>query len=172
MTHKLTIKDKEYLLVGVPKDACDFDISQNRVDNNVNLYYSLKELNHFQRIEINLDYSTNKTYKIINTISNLTEEECEELVETATLEDVRNERRNATEEIKHYFENYLDEQVPYQTAKESFISLLKSKNILAKSFAEEPMLSNGDIDSVFEYKGIFKEYEKLPDELLLIQINN
>ena len=103
-------------------------------------------------------------FKIINTISNLTEEECKELVDFIP-------NRHSDYNL---YKNYITEGFIFGSSKQSFISLLKSKNILAKSFVEKPIYfttENSNLQSV-KWEDFMGEYQNLPDELLLIQINN
>lgn len=163
MTHKLTIKDKDYLLVEVSLDTCDFKLNYEEETGYLLIYKDNECGNNIGDVahkEIKgLDYIN---LKIINTISNLTEEECKELTTLYP------SGLYGTEEYKETGMVMLD-----KTAKESFITLLKSKNILAKSFIEiplEPQIFKEMRLNKFEQE--LKEYQNLPDELLLIEINN
>ena len=176
MTHKLTIKDKEYLLVGCPKDINKFVIK--------NYGYAGKWLEGIEDSKLNswkVKIDNENTYQIINTISNLTEKECKELVEYS-------DTREFMPSVAPHYYDYLDTNkwdytedsgnviYGWKTAKESFISLLKSKNILAKSFVDEPKVYDREKHTIYFDEDIFKKdlekYQNLPDELLLIQINN
>ncbi len=55
------------------------------------------------------------------------------------------------------------------TAKQSFISRLKSKNILAQSFIDRPKLTGEAAEAITFYNLELEEYNNLPEELLLIQ---
>ena len=131
MTHKLTIKDKEYLLVEVPKDAYDFKLGncpmlgeENEGRRKYYVSYKMPNLPDYANHH-SITYSTTYfTAKIINAISNLTEEECKELVENLFTDEAW---KDYTVKENIGYGNY-----KLLTAKESFISLLQSKNILAK----------------------------------------
>lgn len=184
MTHKLTIKDKEYLLAECPKNINKFVIK--------NYGYAGKWLEGIEDSTLNswkVKIDNENTYKIINTISNLTEEKCKELVDKYTNYETEHEQL-----LDGMYEDYLEKGNywvqdssgiklwAFKTAKESFISLLKSKNILAKSFVEKIWITEQlVIENTTGYTGqkMFekwekqeKEYQNLPDEMLLIQINN
>ena len=66
--------------------------------------------------------------------------DCEKFVEKVTLVDVRNERRGGTGETKHYFNNYVDEQIPCSTKEKSFISFLESKGIQLEKLNNQKIL--------------------------------
>ena len=177
MIHKLTIKDKEYLLVEVPKDANTFYV------NNVGCIRYSHDIRNRQSTAIEPMtlgiYATNENCKIINTISNLTEGECIPIMEND----------NWSKPYSHLWTKFgVDKKQDFwwvSSAKESFISLLKSKNILAKSFVDEVITHNFGSkqygsENIFSmtdkelelYNQELKEYQNLSDELLLIQINN
>jgi hypothetical protein len=164
MTHKLTIKDKDYLLVGIDKSQRRFEISKKKDIS--------KDYYHLEGINFSSLFLSNNPCKIINTISNLTEKECISLVDTAL---------SIGEEYYKDYDNQTSSGT-FFTAKESFISLLKSKNILAKSFVDEPkefIKSKFNDNNPFESfsndsKQILAKlkYQNLSDEMLLIEINN
>ncbi len=142
MTHELEINGKQYLLVGVPKDACGFSIQMD--------FY---------------ESAQSPQYEPINTISYLTEEECVPLVEWGSYAGT----------WRNYITNDNHKSNQLRTAKASFISLLKSKGILAKSFAHIPdandacyKTADGLID-VYTWAADYAKYNALPEELILIQ---
>jgi hypothetical protein len=158
MTHKLTIKDKEYLLVEISKETIynlGISICKKVIGDTNNSA-------NWKKFAIQLPIENN--YRIINTISNLTEEECKSLVEC--ISDSYPVYRNYLLDSQYF------EYLP-KTAKESFISLLKSKNILSKSFVDEPIhiFSDSPIKEESKmYMNKLEEYQNLADELLLIEI--
>jgi hypothetical protein len=172
MTHELEINGKQYLLVGVPKDGYHYEVF-NALTTDVNLIYSTPVNEQGKDMPPNVvwleEYAPFKEYRIIATISNLTEEECEPLVESRIYE--RSGRKG--EDVKmfrdydypHGFLTDLD------TAKASFISLLKSEGILAKSFVEAPayFVTPNSHTHVTGWEDLMAEYNALQEELILIE---
>lgn len=126
---EIIVNNKTYLFVEVPDNAYNFSniLHSAQIDFLQNIPYK-KSFLIFHDAIILRDYYNDK-FEIISTTKNITEEQAENIVESVTLEDVRNERRNGTGEIKHYFENYLNEQVPKITAKESLQSLIQANGL-------------------------------------------
>ena len=156
MIHKLTIKDKEYLLVEVEKDANTFFI------NSVGCIRYSHDVRNRQSTAIEPMslgiYATNENCKIINTISNLTEEECKYVIRFGWLG------------YRDYLSSDEYNTYTYLTAKEAFISLLKAKDIFAKSFVDEPNEKSYRGDHYENYLNDAEKYQNLPDEYLLIEI--
>jgi hypothetical protein len=122
MTHELEINGKHYLLVGVEECSSDSNPTAG------------KSMFHFDTGELSFSIvlPSNFSYTAINTISNLTEEEC---------------------------------QANFGMPKSEFISLLKSKGILAKSFEDAPPIR----DLFGNMSRAYVRYTQLPEELIIIQ---
>lgn len=99
--------NKELLLVKVPRDASEFSIVSNMLYTSLGFPFKDKII-HLPSID----------YQIVNTLSNLTEDECRELVDWWLIAN--------NEEIKTAYKNYnfTSNLLPYWTTLESFHSLM------------------------------------------------
>ena len=120
----------------------------------------------------------------VGAISNLTEEECEPLVEKIFVEETPHASNDMAGGFHYEFIDYErrgdfagwhGDAGCYRKAKASFISLIKSKGILAKSFVHKPdandacyKSADGFVD-VDTWAADYAKYNALPEELILIE---
>jgi hypothetical protein len=177
MIHELNINSKKYLLIEVNDEV--FELSKDSVHypdhyiDNDNFFGKRLVIMYGKKgtLDKEIDLPKENNYKDIGFISKLTEEECESLV----IEDLDTpnplDRRYYNYEVEAFDENNLE-----FTSKESFISLLKSKGVLAKSFVDFPlqMFYTPEYDCQKYpsecYEEDYKQYKKIPQELLLIEV--
>jgi hypothetical protein len=98
---------------------------------------------------------------IIGKLSDITEEQAAEFVDKFIMD-----RHENSESIE--YENYLNKIDTCISTKESLISLLKANDIWIKEWKEQPKLWGEPRDC--KYAGEKEEYNKLPDDLLLIKL--
>lgn len=145
---KLELNNKKLLIIEVAKEAKNFTLI------NSHSYFSSPRIEHSVG-GIDLDGKI-EDYKIINTLSTITEEQCREYVE------MRKIKQSFDDVLSEVFTNYLNAGLNdkyLDTATESFISFLISKKIIGEDYTTT---------SAFEYA--VYEYNKLPEELLIIEI--
>lgn len=129
---EIIVNNNTYLFEEVPNNAYDFCLHKNFISANKEKDLELV-VDWFSNTYPN--YNFEKDFKIISTTKDITEEQARSIIENVTLEDVRNERRNGTGQILHYFENYLDEQIPKTTAKKSLQTLIQANGLdLTKNY--------------------------------------
>ncbi len=171
MKIELELNEKKYLLIGIPlnteySEICHPNKEADDVDEIYSVLRSWPKNGGLSTTELSEGYNFNG--KIINTITNIAEEECKNLVEI-------DEETSHWEDVNDVmYKNYLDDTC-FSSAKKSFLSLLKSKSILAQSFTEKPKCYNytfaskiGLVNKTNNDK--VNEYKKLPEELILIEI--
>lgn len=111
--------------------------------------------------------SVSPTAHIIGKLSQITEEQAAEFVRMMTFEsDIIGGDQDC-------YENYLEDDCWYDTAKESLISLLKANDVWIKEWKEKPTGKFIDTytDTVDWNVGRARiDYNKLPDDLLLIKL--
>lgn len=154
---KFKLNNKKLLLIPVAKEAKNFTLI------NSHSYFSSPRIEHSVG-GVDLDGKI-EDYKIINTLSTITEEQCREYVE------MRKIKQSFDDVLSEVFINYLNAGLNDKylcTATESFTSLLISKKIFTKSILGEINHKNYATTSAFEHA--VYEYNKLPEELLIIEI--
>jgi len=115
---EIKLQNKTYLFVEVPKDAYDFKKINQHFEkfNHTELAFTIPNSNDFQFKQFDFDF------KIISTLSNISEEDAIKLVEKVIW---MNKNRK---DIKYH--SYLDDEymlgINYSTAKESLQSLITS----------------------------------------------
>lgn len=154
---KIELNNKKLLIIPVSKEAKNFTLI------NSHSYFSSPRIEHSIG-GVDLDGKI-EDYKIINTLSKITEEQCREYVE------MRKIKKSFDDFISEVFINYpnigLNDKY-LDSAKESFVSFLKAKKIFTKSIFGEINHENYTTTSAFEMA--VYEYNKLPEELLIIEI--
>ncbi len=177
MIYKLKIKEQEFILVGVPKYAYDFSntLVPHQIDFTINTPY--KESFIKCRDSVILEDYWNIPLKIIGAISSISEEDCFDLVDSKELSSLTKHGMQTSIWYMDYnqginISSIGESKWEYKTAKESFISRLKSNDILAQSFVGKPLALGEATEAILFYNEEMGQYNKLPEELILIKINN
>lgn len=121
MNKEINLPSGNYIFVEVPDDVIDFEILNkgfNRSSALLNICWNNEEKCIPYIDEKNpLKLYNEEDFKIISTTNNITEEQCENIVDTKRFE------------YEKYYENYDNGIMLFDTAKESLHSLIQANNL-------------------------------------------
>jgi len=139
------------LIVPIPKEADDFRI-----------IHGLTRLAYFFPKYNRVDIPKGK-FRIVGKLSKITDEECMDLVEGYG---EHNGWRNYL--VESQYTEYLK-----KSPKESFISLLKSNKLFIKEGDNEPKMNHwgASMDDYIQFSTDKEEYDKMPEDFLIMRIN-
>lgn len=145
----------EMIIVPVPKNADDFHI----IHESTRVAYFSPE---YKRFDI-----PKQEYEIIGKLSTLTEEQFDKLVDWMFWDETPERKR-----YKNYHKP-IAVTYPFLSAKESFISLLKSEGIKIKERTDEPKMNHwgASMEDYIQFTSDKEEYDKTPEDFLILKIN-
>lgn len=160
------------LLYPVPKDSDDFQI----IHGGTRIAYFWPDYKRFDLPK--------GVFKIIGKLSELTENQAKDLVDTIHIEIPPTPSNDMQGDWKMGYVDYEDQGEfagwggdvnYYRKATDSFISLLKLNECFIKEWIDEPNPLNFDIYGLFDaadrFNEALKEYEKIPEDFLILKVN-